>query len=111
MPNISDLLFAFTEWLRTTPLVNLSLWISDQPLSQAMGTDFLTIPLLQTVHILSIATAFAAVLMVNLRVLGFAGSGQTMAQTTQRYSPWIWGALVVLLVTGTGLIVAEPVRE
>ena len=108
---ISDLLYAFTEWLRTTPLVNLALWIADQPLSQAMGSKFLTIPLLQTVHILSIATAFSAVLMVNLRVLGLVGAGQTMVQTSRRYLPWIWGAFAALVATGIGLVIAEPVRE
>jgi uncharacterized membrane protein len=108
---IDDLLYAFTEWLRTTPLVNLALWIADQPLSQSMGSKFLTIPLLQTIHILSIATAFSAVLMVNLRVLGLVGAGQTMLQTTRRYAPWIWGALAALVATGIGLVIAEPVRE
>ncbi len=108
---IDDLLYAFTEWLRTTPLVNLALWIADQPLSQTMGSKFLTIPLLQTIHILSIATAFSAVLMVNLRVLGLVGAGQTMLQTTRRYAPWIWGALAALVATGIGLVIAEPVRE
>ena len=108
---LSNLLYAFTEWLRTTPLVNLALWISDQPLSQQMGSKFLTIPLLQTVHILAIATAFSAVLMTNLRVLGLAGAGQTLAQTSRRYSPWIWGAFAALVATGVGLIIAEPVRE
>lgn len=108
---IDDLLYSMTEWLRTTPLPGLSLWIADQPLSRTMGTHFLTIPLLQTTHIIAIATAFTAVQMTNLRILGWAGAGQTLAQTNRRYRPWIWGALLVLITTGLGLIVAEPVRE
>ncbi len=111
MPSIDDLLFSLGEWIRTTPVVDLSLWISKQPLSSALGTKFLTIPLLQTVHILSIATAFGSVLLMNLRVLGVTGMNLTISQTTQRYVPWIWGALLTLLLTGLGLIIAEPVRE
>lgn len=111
MAGISDLLYSLTEWLRTTPIDNFALWISSKPLSQAMGSKFLTIPLLQTTHILAIATAFAAVLMMNLKVLGVVGADQTIAQTSRRYTPWIWGALLVLIATGSGLIVAEPVRE
>jgi hypothetical protein len=108
---IDDLLYSMTEWLRTTPLPGLSLWIADQPISRAMGTRFLTIPLLQTTHIIAIATAFTAVLMTNLRILGWAGAGQTLAETNRRYRPWIVGALLTLIATGLGLIVAEPVRE
>ncbi|WP_404712551.1 DUF6644 family protein [Sphingomonas sp. MMS24-J13] len=111
MPAIDDLLYSLTEWLRTTPLPEFSLWIADQPLSKAMGNRFLTIPLLQTTHIIAIATAFSAVLMTNLRILGWSGAGQTMAQTNHRYRPWIVGALLTLIATGLGLIVAEPVRE
>ena len=109
--SISDQLYSLTEWLRTTPVVDLALWVSRQPLSLVMGTKFLTIPLLQTIHIVSIATAFGAVLMMNLRVLGVAGAGRPLSWSTRRYVPWVWGALLALLLTGSGLVIAEPVRE
>jgi hypothetical protein len=111
MPWMDDQLYAFAEWLRTTPLVDLSLWISNRPLSMTMGEKFLTIPLLQTIHILAIATAFVSVLMMNLRVLGVSGAGMTIAETRRRYVPWVWGALLTLVATGLALVVAEPVRE
>jgi hypothetical protein len=88
------------------------MWISNRPLSMVMGSKFLTIPLLQTIHILAIATAFGSVLMMNLRVLGVSGTNLTMRETTQRYQPWVLGgAAGTLVATGVGLIIAEPVRE
>lgn len=111
MPSIADLLFSMGEWLRTTPLVDFALWISRQKLSLALGSRFLVIPLLQTAHILAIATGFCSVLMVNLRVLGVSGHGLSIEQVTRRYAPWMWGAVTVLVATGTVLIIAEPVRE
>jgi hypothetical protein len=111
MPSMDDQLYALAEWLRTTPLVEFSLWISNRPLSMVMGSKFLTIPLLQTIHILAIATAFGSVLMMNLRVLGVSGTNLTLRETTQRYQPWVWAALLTLVATGVGLIIAEPVRE
>jgi hypothetical protein len=111
MASISDLLFAFTEWLRTTPLVEFSLWISETKASMVIGTNFFFIPVLQTMHILAIAAAFSAVLMVNSRILGFNGRNRTVAQTTARYNNWIWWCLVVLVISGIGMIIGEPVRE
>lgn len=111
MASISDLLFAFTEWLRTTPLVEFSLWISDTKASMVIGTNFFFIPILQTMHILALAAAFSAMLMVNMRVLGVNGTSRTVAQTTTRYNSWIWWCLVILILSGIGMIVGEPVRE
>lgn len=108
---IGDLLYALTEWLRTTQLVELALWISNQPLSLTIGTNFWVIPILQTIHILAIATAFGSALMINLRILGLTGKSRTLTQTVRRFLPWIWWALLALALTGIGMILGEPVRE
>lgn len=111
MASIDDLLFSLGEWIHTTPLVDFAIWISHLKVSETIGSHFLAIPLLQTVHIVAIATAFGAVLMLNLRVLGLVGREKTIVETGERYRPWIWGALLVLILSGSGLIVAEPIRE
>lgn len=111
MPSLGDMLFAFSEWLRTTPIVEMSLWISEQPFSLKLGSHFLTIPIVQTIHILAIAAAFGSVLMINLRILGITGGTQAIDRTARRFVPWIWSALAVLLLTGLTLVIGEPVRE
>lgn len=109
--SITDLLFAFTEWLRTTWLVDFSLWLSDTSFSLWIQTHFWAIPTIQSVHILSIGALFGSALMLNLRLLGAVGTSRSVAQTARRFVPWIWWALVVLLVSGTLLIIGEPIRE
>lgn len=111
MPSLGDTLYEFTEWLRSTQLVELSLWISEQPLSMMIGGNFWAIPIIQTLHILAIAAAFGSILMLNLRVLGLAGGSLTMAQTARRYQPWVWWGFLILVVTGIAMIIGEPVRE
>ena len=54
---MGDLLYHFTEWLRTTQLVELTLWLSDTSASLWLQTHFWAIPILQCIHILSIAAA------------------------------------------------------
>jgi hypothetical protein len=107
---MTDLLFEFTEWLRSTFLVDLSLWISDTALSTWIVTNFWTIPIIQVVHILAIAGSFASVLMIALRVFGLAGHA-TLAETSQRYTKVLWWSLALLVVSGLLLIIGEPVRE
>ncbi|MGI4875872.1 MAG: DUF6644 family protein [Janthinobacterium lividum] len=91
--------------------MELAIWIAKQPLSLAIGTHFWVIPILQTLHILAISAAFGSVVMINMRILGLSGAGRTMTQTVRRFVPWIWWALLVLVVTGIGMILGEPVRE
>ncbi len=104
-------MFALGQWLRTTPLTELSLWIQKQPLSMLIDRNFWVIPIIQTIHILAIAATFGSVVMINLRIFGLAGRSRTMTQTVRRYLPWVWWGLAVLLITGLGMTVGEPVRE
>ena len=107
---MGDLLYGFTEWLRTTQLVELALWISETPASLWVVERFWAIPIIQCIHILAIAASFASVLMINARMFNIAGSS-TMADTANRYIRTLWWALVVLILSGIGMIIGEPVRE
>jgi hypothetical protein len=49
--------------------------------------------------------------MIDLRVFNIAGTERTFAETERRYVRWIWWSLLVLLITGIGMTVAEPPRE
>lgn len=108
---MGDMLYNFTEWLRSTQLVEFALWISDTSLSQVIVTNFWSIPIIQVFHILSLAGAFGAVFMVNLRIFNLAGTDRTIAEISQRYIPWLWWSLLVMLISGILLIVGEPIRE
>jgi hypothetical protein len=69
------------------------------------------IPILQITHILAIAIAFGAVLMVNARILGLNGEGRSIAQTTNRYMPWMWWGLVFIVISGVGMLFGDTVRN
>ena len=107
---MGDLLYNFTEWLRSTQLTELALWISDSGLTLWIVSNFWILPVIQVLHILAIAASFASVLMINARMLGIAGSG-SMAETANRYIRVLWWSLAALVLTGVLMIIAEPVRE
>ena len=90
----------FAEWLSKT-----------SPSHSFRVHESWLIPGVQSIHIIGIAVIIGAVFMIVLRILGWAGTDQTLRQTTDRFGPWLIWALCLQLVTGIVMIVAEPVRE
>ena len=85
-------------------------WLSSTAASQFIQVTGGLIPGLQTIHIVSIAVLFSAALMVDLRVLGTGLKSESLQAVANRFIPSIWVCIVILLVTGVLLIVAEPGR-
>ena len=90
----------FAEWLSTT---FLSVFIQNH--------NSWIIPTIQSIHIVGIGVVLGSVLMIDLRILGWAGMDQTLRQTMSRFAPWLTAALCLLLATGILMVVGEPVRE
>jgi uncharacterized membrane protein len=88
-----------------------SKWLATTPLSHAIQEARWLIPALQTIHILGVAVAFSSAVLVNLRILRVFERDEPLGAVAQRFLPWIWPALIVLVVTGSLLIVAEPRRS
>jgi len=86
-------------------------WLAQTQASLAIQTRFWVIPTIQSIHIIAIGIAVTSVFMIDLRLFGWASRDQTLTETVRRFGPWLWGALSVLLVTGIGMVVGEPVRE
>ncbi len=91
---------------------DFAVWLSTTPPSVFLQThEVWMIPVIQSLHIVGIGIAVGSALMLSLRVLGWAGTDQTVRETQLRFGPWLAGALCWLLATGGLLVVAEPVRE
>jgi len=89
-----------------------ALWLASTPPSVFIQEhNAWAIPAIQSVHIVGIGLVMGSVLMIDLRILGLAWTDQTLRQTTNRFGPWLTGALWLLLATGLLMVVGEPVRE
>ena len=87
-------------------------WLTKMPLSHTFRIhESWLIPGVQSIHIIGIAIIIGSVFMIMLRILGWAGTDQTLRQTTDRFGPWLVGGLCLQLVTGIVMIIAEPARE
>jgi hypothetical protein len=86
-------------------------WLAATPLSTMIQTVPWVIPTVQTIHILAIAVVMSSVFMLDLRILGIVSRSQPLAAIAQRFLPWMWWTLIVLLLSGSTLIIGEPGRS
>jgi len=92
-------------------LHNFGEWLASTSLSNTIQNVTWIIPTVQTVHIVCVAIVISAVFLVDMRILGVFAPSQSLASLSQRFLTWIWWAILVLLVTGTLLIIGEPTRS
>ncbi len=92
-------------------LSQFCVWLSATSLSQHIQDAFWVIPTVQVVHIVSIAIVMTLMAMLDLRLVGVAGRRQSLPDMAARFLPWVWIALVVLLCSGSILIIGEPGRD
>ena len=85
-------------------------WISSTALSEAIRDATWCVPAVQAVHIGAIAVVVGSALVSELRLAGLIATDEAPAAVLKRYLPWMWGALVVLLLSGLILIWGEPER-
>lgn len=87
-------------------------WIAGTELSHTFQADSnWLIPISQSIHIISVSILFTAAVLISTRLLMAANGGRTVSQLAGTLVPWMWGALGVLVMTGTIQTIAEPVRQ
>jgi hypothetical protein len=92
-------------------LSEFSRWLATTSLSHTIQTAGWIIPALQVVHILSVAVVFSSAILVDLRIWRLLQRDVPMREVARRFLPTIWPVLLVLLITGSLLIVGEPRRS
>jgi hypothetical protein len=94
----------------TALLTRLSNWLTGSWLNLAVAGHDWVVPALQTVHILSVAVVLSGVLLINLRIIGWAERSQPVPAVINRFLSPVTIAVLVLLATGILQIVGEPNR-
>jgi uncharacterized membrane protein SirB2 len=86
-------------------------WLQATSASGAIESVSWVIPLVQSIHILTIGIVFVSCLMIALRVLGVMRTDESVEAVWRRFAPWMWSGLLVMAATGLTLVVGEPERE
>jgi hypothetical protein len=92
-------------------LSDVSKWLAATSLSHTIQTAGWIIPALQTIHILCVAVLFSAAVLVDLRIWRLFLRDLPVRDVGRRFLPLIWPVMLILLLTGSLLIIGEPRRS
>ena len=85
-------------------------WLYETSLSTLIRDVFWIVPTVQCVHILAIAVIVGSALVSDLRLAGVLATDEPLGDVVRHYFPWMWRALIVLLLTGLVMGIGEPDR-
>ena len=85
-------------------------WCENSGLIVAMRSSKGLFPAIESIHLMGLALTGGAVLMVDLRLLGFGFGRQPVAQVAQDAQRWLLVSLGVMLPTGFLLFMASAVK-
>jgi hypothetical protein len=85
-------------------------WCENTPLGEAIRDSRWLFPVIESIHLLGLAVIGGAVLIVNLRLLGFGIRRQPVAQLWRDTRPWMLGSLAAMLISGMLLFTSEATK-
>jgi hypothetical protein len=85
-------------------------WFESTAISKAISSSSWAFAVIESVHLLALAVIGGAVLLLDLRFLGFGLRRQPIREVAEEAQPWLLGSLAVMLVTGFALFVSEPTK-
>ena len=85
-------------------------WLYEQPWAAALRESENAYPLIETVHVLSIAVIVGTVVAVDLRVLGLILKAEPVTRVGRALLPATWYGFLIMLVTGVPLFAAQATQ-
>jgi len=67
-------------------------------------------PVIEAAHLLGLALLGGAVLVLDLRLLGFGFQQKPVSYVARQLEPWLVGAIAVMVATGVPLFLSEAVK-
>jgi hypothetical protein len=79
-------------------------------LGTAIRDSLWLFPVIEAAHLLGLALLGGAVLVLDLRLLGVGLVQRPVAYVARQLTPWLVGAIAVLVTTGVPLFLSEAVK-
>ena len=85
-------------------------WCEHTAVGNAIRSSLWLFPVIESFHLLALALIGGAVLIVDLRLLGFGLRRRPVAQLARDAQPWLVGSLVVMVASGILLFTSEAIK-
>jgi hypothetical protein len=64
-------------------------------------------PVVETLHVMALATVFGSIAMVDLRMLGISSRTVRMSKLADEVLPWTWIAFICAAITGSLMFISK----
>lgn len=91
-------------------LLHLFRWFDNTWIAQGIRGSTYWFPAIEVVHLLGLTLLYGAVLMVDLRVLGFGLRRQPVQRVAAQITPYTIFAIGLMLATGIPLLLSEALK-
>lgn len=85
-------------------------WCYATPLAETIRDSSWMFPVIEAVHLLGFGLTLGAVLMIELRLLGFGFDRQPLDKLAANTQPWLLGGIAVMFASGIPLFISESMK-
>jgi hypothetical protein len=85
-------------------------WLEATPLGAALRDSYWLFPVVESFHLLGLAVIGGAVLVVDMRMLGYGLKRTPLADLTRDTRPFLLGSLILMLISGFTLFTSEATK-
>lgn len=86
-------------------------WLADTTWSVDLHESQYAYPVIESIHVWAMAVFFGSVVMFDLRLLGWTMRKVPVSEVVDRLLPWTIAAFVIMVISGTLLFFAIPLRS
>ena len=86
-------------------------WLADTSWSVDLHESQYAYSIIESVHVWAMAVFFGLAIMFDLRLLGWTFRSVPVSEFNNRVLPWTLGAFAIMVVSGTLLFYAIPLRS
>jgi len=91
-------------------LLPVAQWLADTTGSIALHESLYMYAIVESIHVLTLCLFVGLASMLDLRLLGLTMRHARVSTVVSRFLPWLTASFIVMIVTGTLLFYAIPVR-
>jgi hypothetical protein len=86
-------------------------WLGETPWSVALHESQYAYAIIESIHVWTLALFFGSIIMFDLRLLGWTMRSVPVGDVVNRLLPWTVAGFIVMVITGSLLFYAIPLRS
>jgi hypothetical protein len=91
-------------------LLEFAKWLQETSLSVSIRESILMFPLLEGGHLLGISVSAGTIAISDLRMMGLIFKKESASDVFHQLIPWTTAGFLLMITTGTFLLISEPVK-